>query len=188
MWPWGHVAVGYLGYSALCRLRWRQAPAELAAIIAVFGTQFPDLVDKPLAWSFHVLPSGRSLAHSVFTTVFLCSVLYVVARHYHRSEYAVAFSLGYASHLVADSIYPILGGQYHTLDFLLWPALPTPYVDEQGFIAHFSSIDPASPTVVIGVVMVLLTVGVWVADGAPGWHLFRRLTRRLVSTRDRTSQ
>ncbi len=187
MWPWGHVAVGYLGYSALCRLRWRQAPAELAAIIAVFGTQFPDLVDKPLAWSLHVLPAGRSLAHSVFTAILLCSVLYVVARRYHRSEYAVAFSLGYVSHLAADSIYPVLEGNDHALNFLLWPALPMRYSHEQGFIAHFSSIDPTSPTVLVGVVMACFTVAVWVHDGAPGWHLLRRLTRRLTNTEDRTS-
>ena len=30
------------------------------------GTQLPDLIDKPLTYQFAVLPSGRSLGHSLF--------------------------------------------------------------------------------------------------------------------------
>ena len=48
MWPWEHLAIGYLAYSLLGRLAWRRPPTVGTAITVAFGTQFPDLVDKPL--------------------------------------------------------------------------------------------------------------------------------------------
>ena len=48
MWPWEHLTIGYLAYSLLSRLAWRRPPTVGTAITVAFGTQFPDLVDKPL--------------------------------------------------------------------------------------------------------------------------------------------
>ena len=48
MWTWEHLAIGYLAYSLLSQLAWRRPPTVGAAITVAFGTQFPDLVDKPL--------------------------------------------------------------------------------------------------------------------------------------------
>jgi len=46
----------------------------------LFATQLPDLVDKTLGWSLDVLPSGRSLAHSLFTTVLLVFIVSLIGR------------------------------------------------------------------------------------------------------------
>ncbi|PSQ27664.1 hypothetical protein BRD03_05435 [Halobacteriales archaeon QS_9_68_17] len=66
MWPWGHLAVGYLLYAASSRRQRARPPDGAETILIAFGTQFPDLGDKPLAWTVSVLPNGRSLAHSAF--------------------------------------------------------------------------------------------------------------------------
>src|SRR6056297_3615611 len=98
MWPWGHAVVGYLAYSGTTHVGWKRPPSHAATVALLFGTQFPDLVDKPLAWSLGVLPSGRSLAHSTLTAVLLVCVLYVVFAR--RRAVVGAFALGYASHLL----------------------------------------------------------------------------------------
>jgi hypothetical protein len=61
MWPWEHLAVGYLLYSVSCVL-WGRYPTRIGVAALAFGTQFPDLVDKPLGWWLGVLPSGQSFA------------------------------------------------------------------------------------------------------------------------------
>ena len=58
MWPWGHLAAGYPVYTAYTRLHTGDPPADVPALVALLGTQLPDLVDKPLA----VLPTVRSLS------------------------------------------------------------------------------------------------------------------------------
>ena len=60
MLPWGHLAVGYLAYSLAVRVRSGGPPAGLAVAALAVGTQFPDLIDKPLVSWVSVLPSGRS--------------------------------------------------------------------------------------------------------------------------------
>lgn len=48
MWPWEHLAISYLAYSLLGRLAWRRPRPLREPPSVTFGTQFPDLVDKPL--------------------------------------------------------------------------------------------------------------------------------------------
>ena len=50
--PWGHLAIGYLCLSLAIRARWRVPPQGPAVIAVAIGTQLPDLIDKPLAWTF----------------------------------------------------------------------------------------------------------------------------------------
>lgn len=69
MWPWGHLAVGYLLYSAAVRLRTGRPPRAAAVVLLLAGTQLPDVVDKPLAWVYHVVPQGYAVGHSVFVAV-----------------------------------------------------------------------------------------------------------------------
>ena len=63
MWPWDHLAFGYVWYTLASRGWDGRPPSNAAAIALAVGTQFPDLVDKPLAWWLDVLPAGRSLGH-----------------------------------------------------------------------------------------------------------------------------
>lgn len=137
MWPWGHLAVGYLMYSGDRWLRYREQPRGWPVIALAAGALFPDVVDKPLAYWFTVVPSGRSLAHSLFALVAVYLAFRWAARRYRRSAWGAAFALGYASHLIADSYVPLLGGRFEELTFLLWPALPSPEYDATGFSFHY---------------------------------------------------
>ncbi|QLC35179.1 metal-dependent hydrolase (plasmid) [Halarchaeum sp. CBA1220] len=141
MWPWGHLALGYLCYLPYEYRARGDASSWLALVALAVGTQFPDLVDKPLAWTFGVLPSGRSLAHSVLALVVVCGAVYLLCRHAERVVPSVAFGIGYASHLVGDSVGHVLAGEYEYLVFLVWPLLGAPpYGDEGGFLSHFANL------------------------------------------------
>ena len=177
MWPWGHLAVGYLLYSVLIHLRDRRRPTGRATIALAFGTQFPDIVDKPLAWTFGVLPNGRSLTHSLFVATFLIVALQVLLRRRNEGEVATAFNLGYLSHLFADALYPFLTGNYYAIGFLGWPVLPAvEYSTEPSFAAHLRSLTLESFVsfeLGLGVFVMIL----WLLDGAPGFRAATTMTR-----------
>ena len=63
MWPWGHLGVAYLLYSLYSRGRFRRPPRPEPTLAVVFGSQFADLVDKPLAWGLG--PPRRSNARTL---------------------------------------------------------------------------------------------------------------------------
>jgi hypothetical protein len=179
MLPWDHLAVGYVTFSLLSRLRAR--PVDDGAFLsAVVGTQFPDLVDKPLAWAVGVLPSGTTLAHSVFVAVPLAVVVYGVARCVGREQAGVGFGVGYLLHLPADVLYgPLTSGGPVEVGALLWPL-----VHKAGQSATDGFLTTATyyltryrttmvSTEAVGYLLVevslLVTAFVlWVADGRPG--------------------
>ncbi|MDQ2049326.1 metal-dependent hydrolase [Natronolimnohabitans sp. A-GB9] len=129
MWPLGHVAVAYLCYMIATRARFDAPPAQLPVLFLVFGSQFPDLVDKPLAWYLGVIPTGRTLAHSLFLLVPLSIVGYLVADRYAHSEYGVAFAIGALSHAIVDAV-PALWGETSSATHLLWPVVPVETYEE----------------------------------------------------------
>jgi len=137
MWPWGHAGFGYLLARAV-------GPTEhvrgVHLVALLLGTQFPDLIDKPLAWSFAVLPSGRSLAHSLFTLAIVVGAAWLVCRRYERASLAGVFGIGYASHLLGDALNAIVSLEWQYLTFLVWPLQPLPpYQRDSSFVAHFQS-------------------------------------------------
>lgn len=182
MWPWGHLAVGYLCCSILSRKRLGQPPGDGATLLVLFGTQFPDLVDKPLAWSFHFLPSGRSLGHSLFAFGAVCVLLGAYLRWRDRPFLVVPFAVGYFTHLVTDALYPLLEGQYRYVAYLGWPLLELPQYDSDvGFFERFASLEP-SLFVLFEFGLLALALAVWWRDGCPGpatirgWFVSRRAT------------
>lgn len=176
MWPWGHLAVGYLLFSTAVRLRFDRAPRDAPTFALALGTQFPDLVDKPLAWTFGVLPNGRSLAHSLVIAVPAIVALWLVLRRRRRASVANAFGLGYFSHLATDAMFPALAGDYYYLGFLAWPIVPAIDYGEEGFLVHFRSLELTSFT---GLELLLggLVVALWYRDGAPGLATVRSAFR-----------
>lgn len=167
MWPWGHLAVGYLAWSLWSRGRYRRTPRTGEMLAVVVGTQFPDLVDKTLAWSFSVLPSGRSLAHSTFSLVFLSAVVMWFAERYDRPTLGVAFALAYASHLLSDAIVPVLDGDLYWLGYLLWPLTPAPQADSDSIVVFVESVSLGDFAGYHGVAILLCLV-LWILDGTPG--------------------
>lgn len=120
MWPWGHVAVAYILYSLYSRGRFRRPPRPEPALAVLVGSQFPDIIDKPLAW-VGVLPGGRTLAHSLLFATALIVVVYTAAFALDRVETATAFVIGHLSHLLADVPMRAFLGYPHATEFLLWP-------------------------------------------------------------------
>lgn len=168
MWPWGHFAVGYITYSLLVHLHGRRPPTGPAAIAVVFGTQFPDLVDKPLAWTFGVIPNGRSLTHSLFAAALVILVVQLLLRRRGHAVAATAFAVGYLTHLFGDALAPVLSGDFYALGFLAWPLVPAiSYGTEQSFAAHLRKLSLESLGLFefgFAIAVVLL----WLTDGAPG--------------------
>ncbi|NHN46659.1 metal-dependent hydrolase [Halostella sp. JP-L12] len=168
MWPWGHLAVGYLLFAATSRRRRARPPDGAETILIALGTQFPDLIDKPLAWSVGVLPNGRSLAHSVFVAALVVALVLWLARRAGAPTLGGAFGLGYASHLAADALPALLYGVPSDLAFLAWPVLPpVEYDTTQSFVAHFAGIEP-TPFFLAQVGLTAAALVVWLRDGAPG--------------------
>ncbi|MFB6105936.1 MAG: metal-dependent hydrolase [Halobacteriaceae archaeon] len=147
MWPWGHAAFGYATYLLGRPGAWRRTDRSTVVVLLV-GTQFPDLVDKPLAWVVAVLPSGRSLAHSALTMVALVALIWWVARRVDRAAWGPAFAVGYATHLVGDAVSPLVSGEYAELSYLGWPLLPAPDYAEpnslDGVLAFVRSVELSS--------------------------------------------
>ncbi|WP_080506775.1 metal-dependent hydrolase [Halolamina pelagica] len=124
MWPWDHAAVGYLLVSGASRLLWGRPPSRRVGALAVVAAVLPDLIDKPLSWGLGLLPSGRSLAHSLLIAAPVLILLLGIGIAYHRRRAAVAFSIAYLSHLAGDVAYPLLVDGELRLGFLLWPLVP----------------------------------------------------------------
>jgi len=167
MYPWGHLAFGYVLYSLSRRLGGRSAPKGGAVIWLVVGTQFPDLVDKPLAWYAGVLPNGRSLTHSILVACILLTVAVYLSRRTDQLD-GMAFAVGYASHLFGDALRPLVAGDYERIAFLLWPLVPPLDYSTGGSLgAHLDqlALDGAPGTeLAFGALVALL----WIRDGAPG--------------------
>jgi hypothetical protein len=179
MWPWGHVALGYLLYSLFAHQRQDRPPTPAAAIAVGVGTLLPDLIDKPLAWSLAVLPNGRSLAHSVFTMLILVALVWLLANR-RRTRFSFhapvgAFAIAYGSHLLGDGLHALVTGQFDELAYLLWPVLPAvEYDTTQSFAAHFAALS-LTPSLGFELVLTFLAVVVWYRDGTPGFSFVRRV-------------
>lgn len=177
MWPWGHLALGYLVYS-LVRRRQGQLPEHPEVYLLGIGALLPDLVDKPLAWTFGVLESGRSLGHSALVAVIVVGVLYLALAPRFGRQPVVAFGIGYLTHPMADLPYnAVLAGEFEFLHYFVWPllAVPTPESDIS-LITYLLSYEPGlTDWVQLG--LVVLALGLWRFDGSPGWAALRQRIR-----------
>jgi hypothetical protein len=172
MWPWGHAAVGFLLYVAYRRYRDGRPPTGPATLVVLFGTQLPDLVDKPLAWTFAVLPTGRSLAHSWLVALLVLGVAWVVLSERQR-PLLVPLAVGWLSHGLADASYSVVTGEFAYVAFLAWPLASTPPYDlDQSFLDHFLAFT-LDPFVVFQTLLFVVAVVVWHREGRPGVEMVR---------------
>ncbi|WP_254533371.1 metal-dependent hydrolase [Natrinema gelatinilyticum] len=185
VFPLGHLAFAYLWYVAYAALTRRPLPARWALVPMAIGSQFPDLIDKPLAY-YGVLASGRSVAHSLLITVLIAGLVTWGAHVLHRWRPAhrwvgrlcvvtpAAFSIGYLSHLVGDSLGPLRAGAYDSLTYLGWPLLAAPrYAGDSVApwirileLYRQSGTHPERPLIVTAL-LVFISLRVWARFGPP---------------------
>jgi hypothetical protein len=177
MWPWEHLAFGYVLYSAVARLR-GGPPGTREALAVAVGTQFPDLVDKPLAFR-GVVETGLTPTHSLLVAVPLSVGVWLAAARRGAPAVGLAFAVGYGSHLVGDAVYHALLGGSVAAWFLLWPVVPTPPTPgmEPGlervglFVDRFLRFlgTPRGRLYILAEAGFLVgALAVWLRDGAPG--------------------
>lgn len=169
MWPWGHAATGYLLYAAYTHVRYDRPPDGPPTVLLLFGTQLPDLIDKPLAWTLPVLPSGRSLGHSLLLLVPLSLLVYALAVRYQNADWGSAFVIGVLSHAVVDVLPPAIRGKFAYTTSLVWPLLPAPPYNEQDrtIVGHVLSIEP-TPLLTFETILTAVGFAVWWRQGRPG--------------------
>jgi membrane-bound metal-dependent hydrolase YbcI (DUF457 family) len=167
MWPWGHLAAGYLLYRGLDRTR---VPDAMPVLALALGTQLPDLIDKPLAWTIPLLPNGRSFGHSL-VIAFPILVGLLLLTDGRRRRLVIALATGYLTHLGTDALYPALDGNWYYVGFLGWPIVPPiEYPGEStGIVSHFLTFEL---TLTSGFEIGLLAGAVllWLRDHKPGWE------------------
>ena len=177
MWPWGHAAVGYLLYAGAVRLVRGDRPDGLAVLALLAGTQLPDLIDKPLAWSVALLPTGRSLGHSLLVIVPVVVVAWLLASSPRHRRLVAAVAVGWVSHSGGDAAGVLLGDNLAYANFLLWPVLRAPpYETAPTFAAHLTAVS-ITPFFLGQIVLTVVVAGLWLSDGCPGLQQVRRFAR-----------
>jgi len=197
--PWDHAAFSYVAFSLFLHAVYRESPTASQAIVVVFASLLPDLVDKPLAWQFGVLEGGRTLGHSIFLAVPLSVAIGLFARSRGTPLLGWAFAFGYLLHLPGDVIPPFIRQGELKVDIVLWPVTDGGGGTADSFYrevmrnvapyAHRIATDglegnlPAHLWVVLGVWV--FTLLLWVYDGMPvfreGYHLIRRIVASAAS-------
>jgi membrane-bound metal-dependent hydrolase YbcI (DUF457 family) len=133
MFPSEHFAVAFLPALAYVVVRDGRLPTSRFVAVVFVGSQFPDLIDKPLAHQFGVTPSGRVFMHSLPIAVPFLFVVGLYGWKTRRIRLGSAFVFAYLSHLLADNYRALLRPDPQIPSDLLWPFVPaiprsvTPY-------------------------------------------------------------
>ncbi|ELY41993.1 metal-dependent hydrolase [Natronorubrum tibetense] len=177
MFPWEHLAFAYVLYSLFANAVLRRAPTSRETVAVVIGSQLPDLVDKPLAWTFGITETGYSVGHSIFVAPIVCLAVYAVAARRDDRLVAGAFTLAYGSHLVIDVYDPLRESSRFEPRVVLWPLESPPSGDHGGFLDHFALYfvryvnelltGGVTPSVALQLGLGLAVVALWLVDGAP---------------------
>lgn len=153
--PVSHFFVALVPLTAYTLLRHRRVPSGETILVLLFATQLPDLIDKPLAWTFGVLPSGRMLAHSLVIALPVVAVVLVLTHRHGYGKYGAVFGFGYLSHIAADFYHVLyLGTDYYFFPNLFWPLLEANPDHDTSFAAHVPELSAVVivPIAVVGLV------------------------------------
>ncbi|MEF8814332.1 MAG: metal-dependent hydrolase [Halovenus sp.] len=177
MWPPGHLAVGYLVY-AFGSHRRGEIPTKGPAVVVAVASLLPDLVDKPLAWYLGVLPTGRSLAHSLVVLVPVALAVVLLARRGGRGREGVAFAVGVFTHVAADAL-PILWKGDASGDFLLWPLRSVdPGPEGTPDPVDLLLTQAGEPYFLLEFVLLAVALAWWRRDRYPGLTVLTQAVRR----------
>nr|WP_209484986.1 metal-dependent hydrolase [Halorubrum alkaliphilum] len=169
--PIVHPVVGYLCYAGYTRIRHERQPQGVPTVVAVCAAALPDLIDQPL-WLVGITPVGRTFAHSLFGAILIVGVVGFLVHQRHRFDLAVAFAIGYGSHIAADIPWHVLAGDFHELGFLLWPITEMPPYSGVKVVGTIGGVEIT--TLWFEAVTFVFGVAVWWSDGRPGLDVVTR--------------
>lgn len=178
MWPWEHLAAGYLLYSLGLRALGRDRPSDGSVVALAVASLLPDLVDKPLSWGLGWFPSGFAIGHSAFVAVPIGLGVILAGYRHDRPAWGIAFVVGYWAHLLGDVMNPLRNGESIRPERVLWPVFEAePYEAQlglgrgltylEGFISELAMMPPTD-VVLLYLLLPAATVTLWILDGAPG--------------------
>ena len=121
MFPPGHFLVAFLPVCAYVLLRDRALPSLSLVAVVFFGSQFPDLIDKPLFHESIVTTAGRVGAHSLPIAIPIALLAMWYALYTDRPRLGVAFVYAYLSHILGDFYRYLLHPEWGIPPELFWP-------------------------------------------------------------------
>lgn len=156
MQPTTHVLVGIVVVAAVVFLRERRLPGWRLMAITAFASVLPDVVDKPLAWTFAVMPSGRAGLHSLPVALPLVALVLLVTYRRDRLGYGLAFAWGYLAHVVTDFRRVLTAGPegYYESN-LLWPLVRVESGRDASFMTYFPTLDPLFVLELVGIALLV---------------------------------
>lgn len=170
--------MGYLCYSVAARRGWLPALDDAVLLAVLFGTQLPDLVDKPLAWYIGVLASGRSLGHSLLFVVAVGALAFWACSRFDRPELALGLVVGALSHALVDTL-PVLWNPDAIWEFLFYPVLNEyTHSSETYTVLGLLRGSATDPYFLFEHLLFVAAVVRWHLEGAPGTGWLRSLRER----------
>lgn len=140
MMPWSHLFVAVFPVILYVALRHRRLPSALLIGAVATGSQFPDLVDKPLAWGVDVLINGRMFMHSLVFAIPISTAVILIATKYGNISLGSGFVFGYLLHIAGDFYTAFVGPAQYIPSNMLWPLLAPRPITEPEFVTHPSMI------------------------------------------------
>lgn len=123
MSPLEHFLAGFVPVLVYFILRYRQLPSVGVVFVIFVGSQFPDLVDKPLSLA-NVIPWGRVFMHSLPFALPVAAVVLLYAVATDQQHLGVGFVFAYLLHIPGDWYGRLLSGEIPP--DILWPIMPIP--------------------------------------------------------------
>ncbi len=91
----GHIAIGLIQHRLFGDSK-RCGPVTKSLLIA---SLFPDAVDKPIGYIFHLMPNGRHYTHNIFSVILLSGAVTLI----WGKAAGYGWLVGHLGHLLADA-------------------------------------------------------------------------------------
>lgn len=121
MLPHGHLLVALLPVCAYVLVRDRALPSLPLVGIVFFGSQFPDLIDKPLFHESAIPLGGRIGTHSLPVAIPIGLAVLWYAVYTDRPRAGLVFVFAYGSHIIGDFRRSLFDPNRPFPPELLWP-------------------------------------------------------------------
>lgn len=84
---------------------------RLSLFLLAFFALLPDMVDKPLYYSFGLFNSGRNVLHNIFVPIIVISA-YLVARKRDWGKYVLILFIALSTHVLGDLLQSFIKSLY----------------------------------------------------------------------------